>query len=227
MEVGVVVSIWTNENAQTDMGSAAAKKPSGKTAAQHYDLFNTDFKHPCDQIRTSAEVRFLANNPDTPSNENKGARHLARILVMAARQLNRSSEFFGRDCLFTLHVIDPIRFECQQPLLSTIIHDLIHNAITANSSKIELLATEYQSNLFVQIADNGTGTPRLSPLPSAHMTTASKKFPNEGFRPSLEKTGLLIEAALGSIRIVSSSAQLGTRLGFSLPILTSQESKDD
>jgi K+-sensing histidine kinase KdpD len=165
-----------------------------------------------------ADVLFLKDFYAKDSAEPRGASCLAKILGSVADSLKGCPDCSKYGCAITLQVIDKIDFDCQQPFLATVLQELVTNATVAQSTRVEVLATQYRGRLFIQVADNGLGLPEgiKRDLPNGfgqvHLGAQSGKT-------GLEIAALLIEVAGGTFEVVSSSAEMGTRIGFSLPLV--------
>lgn len=169
-------------------------------------------------INQDADVVFLKDYYAKDSAEPRGASCLAKILAGVAEYLKGSPGRPKNGCVITLQAIDKIDFDCQQPFLATVLQELVTNAALAQSTRVEVLATQYRGRLFVQVADNGLG------LPECIKQDLSIGFRNIHLGAQSDKTGLeiaalLIEVAGGTFEVVSSSADIGTRIGFSLPLV--------
>lgn len=205
---------------------AAGGRLAPQQGIDAYDLSGAAQFDLCNDPVTAQKVRFVSDHQETRPDAPKGARCLAKILAQAADHLCKSKEYADRRCVIKLRTVDVIAFDCTQPFLSTVLHELVLNAVQAKATQIEVIATEYQAQLFIQVADNGVGTPRLSADQSGFDRDQRRLAPT-CWRPELRAACILVDTAGGSLEIVSTSALFGTRIGFCLPLLTTSEQLDE
>lgn len=191
-----------------------------------YDLCGATRHKPWDETMSGQTVRFVSDHHETNPNAPKGARCLAKILTQAADDLCKSAEFADRRCVIKLRTIDAIAFDCTRLFLSTVLYELVLNAVQAKSTYIEVVATEYQEHLFVQVADNGIGTPHLSPCRSDDDGGPLHAAP-ACLRAELKAACLLVDLAGGTMSIISASPHFGVRIGFCLPLIATSEQLDE
>jgi len=175
---------------------------------------------PTQKVVENRHWRSRAHVGNAPSCSNRqpllslrGAECLERILsdIHAKLKLNE-------DCAIFLYVIDDIDFDCGQPFLARVLEELVTNAVSAAGKRavgrIDVLATQFNGRLFMQVADNGLGIPDDM---VCWFEGRLQEPAQLGEGSGLDKAALLIKQAGGQLSLVN-SGRTGTRLGFSLPL---------
>ncbi|MEM8655015.1 MAG: ATP-binding protein [Pseudomonadota bacterium] len=194
--------------------------------------WSTEISELCDEVITEPPpeprrtMRFVdSRHYDKTANINgtvgatdtgpRGAACLTKILGAI-----RSRHCGAQALELYLHVLDDIDFDCQQPFLAEVLGELVSNAAQAmrrqETARIDVMATQYNDRLFLQVADNGPGMPSGMAKWFEHRSGLDSHN-NRRKGSGLDTAALLVEIAGGRLELVTSGPE-GTRLGFSLPV---------
>ena len=157
-----------------------------------------------------------------PMRHLRGADCLAEILTEIDVTIARTRRAARQSYSLHLQILDDIDFDCSQPFLVEVLWQLVTNAVMASVRagwrSVDVFATQHKDKLYVQVADQGNGLP-AHVIEWFQQKDARVTMYSDHTGAGLVSAAKLIEWAGGQLTLVS-TGEKGTRIGFSLPLLT-------